>query len=51
MNSSSIKHVPLLVFAGSGSNAPGLGWNDYAGTDMKSKIAAVLVNSSRTGAK
>ena len=51
MNSSSIKQVPLLVFAGYGINAPELGWNGYAGIDMKSKIAAVLVNSSRTGAK
>ena len=51
MNSSSIKHVPLLVFAGYGINAPGLGCNDYVGTDMKGKIAVVLVNFSRTGAK
>ena len=51
MNSSSIKHVLPLVFAGYGINAPELGWNDFAGTDMMGKIAVVLVNSSRTEAK
>ncbi|WP_309621748.1 M28 family metallopeptidase [Novosphingobium sp.] len=33
-----------LVFVGYGINAPELGWNDYAGLDMKGKIAVVLVN-------
>ena len=33
-----------LVFVGYGINAPELGWNDYAGTDMKGKIAVILVN-------
>ena len=38
-----IKDAPL-VFVGYGINAPELGWNDYAGLDMKGKIAVVLVN-------
>ena len=38
-----IKDAPL-VFVGYGINAPELGWNDYAGTDMKGKIAVILVN-------
>lgn len=38
-----IKDAPL-VFVGFGINAPELGWNDYAGLDMKGKIAVVLVN-------
>lgn len=33
-----------LVFVGYGINAPELGWNDYAGIDMKGKIAVILVN-------
>ncbi len=33
-----------LVFVGYGINAPELGWNDYAGTDMKGKVAVILVN-------
>lgn len=33
-----------LVFVGYGINAPELGWNDYAGLDMKGKIALILVN-------
>ena len=33
-----------LVFVGYGINAPELGWNDYAGQDMKGKIAVILVN-------
>lgn len=33
-----------LVFVGYGINAPELGWNDYAGLDMKGKIAVVLIN-------
>lgn len=33
-----------LVFVGYGVNAPELGWNDYAGIDMKGKIAVILVN-------
>ena len=33
-----------LVFVGYGINAPEIGWNDYAGLDMKGKIAVVLVN-------
>ena len=33
-----------LVFVGYGINAPELGWNDYAGVDMKGKIAVILVN-------
>ena len=38
-----IKDAPL-VFVGYGINAPELGWNDYAGQDMKGKIAVILVN-------
>ena len=33
-----------LVFAGYGIVAPEYGWNDYAGVDMRGKIAVVLVN-------
>ncbi len=33
-----------LVFAGYGVVAPEYGWNDYAGIDMRGKIAVVLVN-------
>ncbi|MEI6641194.1 MAG: M28 family metallopeptidase [Novosphingobium sp.] len=33
-----------LVFVGYGISAPELGWNDYAGIDMKGKTAVILVN-------
>ena len=33
-----------LVFVGYGINAPELGWNDYAGIDVKGKTVVVLVN-------
>ena len=33
-----------LVFVGYGINAPELGWNDYAGVDMKGKTAVILIN-------
>ena len=33
-----------LVFVGYGIVAPELGWNDYAGLDLKGKVAVVLVN-------
>jgi Zn-dependent M28 family amino/carboxypeptidase len=33
-----------LVFVGYGIVAPELGWNDYAGVDMKGKTALILVN-------
>ena len=33
-----------LVFAGYGINAPELGWNDYAGLDVRGKTVIVLVN-------
>lgn len=33
-----------LVFVGYGIDAPELGWNDYAGIDMKGKIAVILIN-------
>ncbi|HWS25574.1 MAG TPA: M28 family metallopeptidase [Xanthomonadales bacterium] len=33
-----------LVFVGFGVNAPELGWNDYAGIDVKGKTVVVLVN-------
>ncbi len=35
--------VPL-VFAGYGITAPELGWDDYAGLDVKDKVVVVLVN-------
>ncbi|PEQ12281.1 peptidase M28 [Novosphingobium sp. PC22D] len=38
-----VKDSPL-VFVGYGINAPELGWNDYAGLDMKGKTAVILVN-------
>jgi len=40
-----------MVFVGYGINAPELGWNDYAGVDMKGKIAVVLVNDPDYAAK
>ncbi|MEM8827068.1 MAG: peptidase M28, partial [Pseudomonadota bacterium] len=33
-----------LVFVGYGIVAPERGWNDYAGLDMKGKVAVILVN-------
>ena len=33
-----------LVFVGYGINAPEKGWNDYAGVDMRGKVAVILVN-------
>lgn len=45
-----IKDAPL-VFVGHGINAPELGWNDYAGLDMKGKIAVILVNDPDYAAK
>ena len=33
-----------LVFVGYGVNAPELGWNDYAGVDVKGKTVVMLVN-------
>ena len=33
-----------LVFVGYGIVAPELGWNDYAGVDMKGKTAVIMVN-------
>jgi Zn-dependent M28 family amino/carboxypeptidase len=39
----SIVNAPL-VFVGYGVVAPEAGWNDYAGIDMKGKIAVILVN-------
>ena len=39
----SIADAPL-VFVGYGVNAPELGWNDYAGVDMRGKIAVILIN-------
>jgi Zn-dependent M28 family amino/carboxypeptidase len=38
-----IANAPL-VFVGYGVNAPELGWNDYAGVDMRGKIAVILIN-------
>ncbi|MFN3516752.1 MAG: M28 family metallopeptidase [Novosphingobium sp.] len=45
-----LKDAPL-VFVGYGINAPELGWNDYAGIDMKGKIAVILVNDPDYEAK
>ncbi|MBY0565172.1 MAG: M28 family peptidase [Hyphomonadaceae bacterium] len=39
----SVENAPL-VFVGYGINAPELGWNDYAGVDMRGKIAVILIN-------
>lgn len=33
-----------IVFVGYGVVAPEVGWNDYAGLDMKGKIALILIN-------
>ena len=33
-----------MVFVGYGVNAPELGWNDYAGVDVKGKTVVMLVN-------
>ncbi len=33
-----------MVFVGYGVNAPELGWNDYAGIDVKGKTVVMLVN-------
>ncbi|KGM54393.1 aminopeptidase [Lysobacter arseniciresistens ZS79] len=33
-----------LVFVGYGVNAPELGWNDYAGLDVKGKTVVILIN-------
>ena len=42
------QHIPIesapLVFVGYGINAPEYNWNDYAGVDMKGKIAVIMVN-------
>jgi Zn-dependent M28 family amino/carboxypeptidase len=35
-----------LVFVGYGVVSPELGWNDYAGVDMRGKIAVILVNDA-----
>ena len=40
-----------LVFCGYGINAPEKNWNDYAGIDMKGKIAVVLVNDPGFGSE
>jgi Zn-dependent M28 family amino/carboxypeptidase len=39
----SVENAPL-VFVGYGVVAPELNWNDYAGVDMRGKIAVILVN-------
>jgi Zn-dependent M28 family amino/carboxypeptidase len=38
-----VENAPL-VFVGYGIVAPELGWNDYAGVDMRGKIAVILIN-------
>jgi Zn-dependent M28 family amino/carboxypeptidase len=38
-----IANAPL-VFVGYGINAPELGWNDYAGVDVRGKIVVMLIN-------
>ncbi|MXV17817.1 M28 family metallopeptidase [Hufsiella ginkgonis] len=38
-----------LVFAGYGIVAPELGWNDYAGLDVKGKVVLVMVNDPDFG--
>ncbi|MHC1478706.1 M28 family metallopeptidase [Frateuria aurantia] len=43
-----IRHSQL-VFVGYGVNAPELGWNDYAGLDVKGKTVVILVNDPGWG--
>jgi len=43
-----IRNAPL-VFVGYGVSAPERGWNDFAGTDLKGKIAVVLINDPDFG--
>ncbi len=38
-----IKHAPV-VFVGYGIHAPELGWDDYAGVDVKGKVVLMFVN-------
>jgi Zn-dependent M28 family amino/carboxypeptidase len=38
-----VENAPL-VFVGYGINAPELGWNDYAGVDVRGKIVVMLIN-------
>jgi Zn-dependent M28 family amino/carboxypeptidase len=38
-----------IVFAGYGVDAPELGWNDYAGLDVKGKTVIVLINDPGWG--
>ncbi len=40
-----------LVFVGYGVNAPELGWNDYAGVDVRGKTVVMLVNDPGFHAK
>jgi len=37
-------HAAPIVFVGFGIHAPALGWDDYAGVDMKGKVALILVS-------
>ena len=39
----SVQDSPM-VFVGYGVNAPELGWNDYAGVDVKGKTVVMLIN-------
>ena len=43
-----VPHVEVtnapLVFVGYGVVAPERNWNDYAGLDMRGKIAVILIN-------
>jgi Zn-dependent M28 family amino/carboxypeptidase len=40
-----------IVFVGYGINAPELGWNDYAGLDVKGKTVVILINDPDYAAK
>ena len=40
-----------LVFVGYGIRAPELGWNDYAGLDVKGKTVVILINDPDYAAK
>jgi Zn-dependent M28 family amino/carboxypeptidase len=40
-----------VVFVGHGINAPELGWNDYAGVDVRGKTVVILVNDPDWQAK
>jgi Zn-dependent M28 family amino/carboxypeptidase len=44
MQSPQVRTAGELVFVGHGIVAPEYNWNDYAGVDMKGKVALIMVN-------